>query len=225
MKKQMKYLPVLLIIALICAVTVSACAATGPDNAVNAGVQAQPAAENQDDSPDTDDTQDPGDDNAQTIAAGAEPEALSMEKDMGISVNGVWFPIWDDVSGLLDALVDALDEDYEMSSAPSCVFEGEDKEFDFDGLLVLTNPDGARDLWYGILLTGDTFATSRGIRVGSHIDDVMTAYGENYFREGQNIITYSISGIEGDIASPCIQFIVEDEHVTEIEIYYPTNVT
>ena len=157
-------------------------------------------------------------DNAQ---ADAKPEPISMEKDMGISVNGQWFPIWQDA----DMLLQALGEDYELWSAPSCVFEGEDKEFAYDGFCVYTNPDGDRDIWYSIFLESDAYATARGVKVGSALEETIAAYGDRYYWEGENLLTYSISGVEGDIASPCILFTVEESHVAAIEIYYPTNVS
>ncbi|MDR2600678.1 MAG: hypothetical protein LBC73_10455 [Oscillospiraceae bacterium] len=150
-----------------------------------------------------------------------EPEPLEMTKDMGIVVNGEWFPIWQDASALLNALGD----DYELSTAPSCVFEGDDKEFAYDRVFVFTNPDGSRDLWFSIFIIDNSLSTARGITVGSTLDEVIAAYGSNHYWEGSNILTYSLSGIEGDIDSPCIQFTISDEVVTAIEIYYPTNVT
>ena len=147
---------------------------------------------------------------------------LSLEHDLGISVNNQWFPIQHDVRELLAA----IDGNYVLSTAPSCVFEGDDKEFDFGGVLISTNPnpDGTRDIWFSIFITCEEFPTARGIRVGSTLEDIIAAYGSRYFWEGNNVITYSISGIPGDISSPCIQFTLSDGIVTAIEIYFPTNV-
>ena len=150
-----------------------------------------------------------------------EPAPLSMSDDMGIRISGQWFPIWQDASALLRALGD----DYELSAAASCVFDGEDKEFAYDGCFVFTNPNGDRDIWYSILLESDAFPTARGVRVGNSVEEVMDAYGDRYYWEGADILTYSISGEEGDIASPCILFTLADGCVSTIEIYYPTNVT
>ena len=150
-----------------------------------------------------------------------EPEPLSMEKDLGIRINGQWFPIWQDSTDLLQALGD----EYVLSAAPSCVFEGEDKEFSFDGVSIFTNPDGNKDIWYSIYLDNDLYSTSRDIHVGCSLEEILAAYGDRYYWEGESLLTYSISGVEGDIASPCLLFTLEEDRVAAIEIYFPTNVS
>jgi len=158
------------------------------------------------------------------LDANVEPEALNMDNDMGITVSNVWFPIFRDISDLLLA----LGNDYEMMIAPSCIYEGEDKEFVYDGFIIFTNPNGdwgQTDIWYSIYIEDDVLSTARGISVGDSLEDVYSAYGSRYFWEGSSILTYSISAIEGDNASPCIQFIIRDNTVEAIEIYYPTNVS
>ena len=153
-----------------------------------------------------------------------EPDALSLEDDLGISVDGEWFPVFRDVTDL----VSAFGPNYNLYVADSCVFEGEDKEFEYDGFYIFTNPNGdwgEKDIWYSLYIESDTLSTSRGISVGATLEDVIAAYGNRFFWEGDNVMTFSLSGIRGDAASPCIQFIFSDNIVIAIEIYYPTNVT
>ena len=155
------------------------------------------------------------------IACGSKDHALSLEKDMGISIEGTWYPILKEASPLLTA----LGEDPQITSFPSCVFEGEDREFRFKNCLVFTNPDGEKDIWYNILLLDDSLATARGIRVGDSLEKVKEAYGEKFYWEGETILVYSISGKQGDMENPCILFTIEDNLVIEIEIYDPANAT
>lgn len=152
-------------------------------------------------------------------AGGDRPSAFTLEGDVCIAVNGVWFPIYRDAAPLLAALGDG----YTLSTAPSCVFDGEDKEFSYDRCTVFTNPDGDKDIWYQMLLHDDSLATARGIKVGDDVQAVYDAYGDGYYWEGDDTLTYSVSGVQGDIQSPCIIFTVIDEQVSAIEIYYPTN--
>ncbi len=203
------------LIILLCA---AACSQRAPSGAGQSGVpvQAAPAGEALPEPADEPDA-------APEATPAPAGERLSLANDIGIAVDGTWYPIYQDASGLLAA----LGEDYDYSEAPSCVFEGMDKEFIFDGCSVYTNPDGDKDIWYDMLLENDTLATSRGIRVGDSLADVQTAYGDAYYWEGDTILTYSVSGDPEDIASPCILFYFEGENeiVTTIQIYYPTNVT
>ncbi|MGI6162245.1 MAG: hypothetical protein ACOYJD_09550 [Christensenellales bacterium] len=144
---------------------------------------------------------------------------MSLEKDMGITVDGTWYPIYQDAAPLLAS----IGEDYELFAAPSCLFTGEDKEFSYDSCSVFTNPDGDKDIWYIIDLKDATYSTSRNIRVGNTADDLISAYGEKYYWESDYQMVYSISNIQGDLTSPCIMFDLEDDVITKIGIYYPTN--
>ena len=152
-------------------------------------------------------------------AAAGVDMTMTLEKDLGISVNGTWFPILKDVQ----PLIAALGSDYELETWPSCVFEGEDKVCIYSQCEVYTNPSAQQDTWYDIVLTDDTLSTARGIKVGDTLAAVQQAYGEKFYWEGNEILTYSISGVQGDIASPCILFTIVSDKVERIEIYYPTN--
>jgi len=216
MVKTIKY-GVIMVCMLLCTVLVLACATNSPnDNAPATGENDAGLQEQSGELVEYIDYEESAVFDPNTGTA-----ALSMENDMGISVGGEWFPIWQEASGLLRALGD----DYNLSTAPSCVFEGEDKVFDFGGVFVLTNPDGDRDIWFSIYLENDLLSTARGIKVGDSLEDVFDAYGDRFYWEGDSILTYSISGIQGDDASPCIQFTIMDDLVAAIDIYYPTNVT
>ncbi|MFA5585799.1 MAG: hypothetical protein WDA02_04565 [Saccharofermentanales bacterium] len=149
----------------------------------------------------------------------SDPAPLTLEKDFGLTVGGTWFPIHEDAAPLLAALGD----DYELYAAPSCLFLGEDKEFDYDGVALFTNPDGDLDIWYLAAITSNAYETARGIRIGSSQEDLTAAYGEKYYWESDYEIVYSISGVQGDLASPCIIFRLDGQEITAIDIYYPTN--
>lgn len=151
--------------------------------------------------------------------AASGPAPLTLEKDFGLTVSGTWFPIHEDTKPLLTALGD----DYELYAAPSCLFMGEDKEFDYPGIALFTNPDGDLDIWYLAALTGQAYQTARGIGIGSSQEQLIAAYGDKYYWESDYEMVYSISGIQGDLASPCIIFRLDGQEITAIDIYYPTN--
>lgn len=145
-------------------------------------------------------------------------QPLTLQSDLGIIVDGMWFPIYQDASKLLQVLGD----DYEYYSAPSCAFIGEDKEFSYSCATVYTNPDGETDIWYLIVLTDDTLQTSRGIKVGDSLEDVVAVYGEQYYWDGESVLAYSLSGDPDNSEDPCMLFTVSNNTVMLIEIYYPT---
>jgi hypothetical protein len=146
-------------------------------------------------------------------------DKFSLAKDMGISVKGTWYPIHTNAAPLLAA----IGGEYELFAAPSCLFVGEDKEFAFQGCSVFTNPDGKIDLWYIIEFRDATLSTARGIHVGSTLKDIVAAYGDKYYKESDYQIAYSVSGVKGDLASPCIIFDLKNDVVEKVSIYYPTN--
>ena len=159
--------------------------------------------------------------NAEEPFAAPDPASpLTLEGDMGLLVENTWYPILNDFTPLKEALGEAED----IIAAPSCVFQGEDKEFVYDGMSVFTNPLGALDVWYEVCITGEGYTTVRGIGVGSSRNEIIAAYGQNYYMEGENVMTFSVSGIEGDYESPCVMFeLTEDGLVSCIDIYFPTN--
>ena len=147
--------------------------------------------------------------------------AFSLEGDMGLCVGGNWFPILNyfDDAGLKGALGDPID----MLAAPSCAFKGDDKEFTYDGISIYTNPLGDQDVWYEAYITGGDWTTTRGIGIGSSREEVLAAYGEGHYGDSEDYITWSVSGDPRDFASPCITFTFENDAVTCVDIYYPTN--
>ena len=154
------------------------------------------------------------------FTAPAAGDPLSLEADIGLYLNDIFYPILNDFAPLHEVL--GAEED--MFAAPSCAFKGDDKEFVYDGMSVFTNPLGDMDVWMEAYITGGDYITTRGIGIGATQEEIIAAYGDGYFMEGDDMITYSLSGDPNDFASPCIIFTLENGAVVAIDIYYPTNV-
>ena len=114
-------------------------------------------------------------------------------------------------------LLEALGDDYQLHATPSCVYEGEDKEFRYQGVSIFTFPRGETDIIDEIFVTGEKYKTIRGISVGDSFQEVVEKYGQNYHRE-QTIVTYTKDF--ADYSKPRLLFVLNKEDIVESISYY-----
>lgn len=138
-------------------------------------------------------------------------------KDLEFKVNNKTFLLDTDVIPLLEELGDG----YKLSEAPSCVYEGMDKMFSYEEVEIYTYPLEGKDLIDEICFIDSTYETNRGISVGDSKDDLIKAYGEDYTDEG-GVLKYSMK--KGDLNSPCIYFILDEDVITGISLYSASNI-
>ncbi len=88
-------------------------------------------------------------------------------------------------------------------SAPSCLGEGEDIVYSYDGFTVseFKGTDG-KSYVTSIIITGESVKTPKGVNVGSDENDALAALGDYYYEEGK----YSLS------------FFAENGKVTEVDV-------
>ncbi len=158
--------------------------------------------------------------NGMEWTAPAAGEAVTLDKDLGVIVENVFYSVYSP-AGLL---VTALGEPTETVSSPSCVFEGEDFEYNYDFGSIYSSPIEGEDIWYDFYIFDIGISTTRGLSVGDTVEKMLELYGENYYAEGEGMYTYSLSGIPGDMSSPCLIFESADGLITAMDIYYPTNI-
>lgn len=173
-------------------------------------------------------TADPASDNA----AGKETEApegtgesaenelagkpFNNDLDMSVVIDGVKYPVREDSKKVLGV----LGGDYMLEQRISCVYEGDDKTFTYDGIIVSTVPINGKDIVEMFTITGGDYTTARGIGVGASMDEVVAAYGENYWDDGY--INYTESANPENISEMRIQFLFDGGKVSEIYIYSPS---
>ena len=136
------------------------------------------------------------------------------ENDMIFVHNGVSYPISTDAAPLLKL----FGSDYETIEAPSCSFEGEDKQFIYDFATVYTYPMDGVDLINEIYIYGGDFKTNRNIKLGDTLEAVIEAYGEGGFEDGSSYV-YALSGNPEDMESPRLYFELADGIVTGISYF------
>ena len=65
----------------------------------------------------------------------------------------------------------------------SCAFQGLDKIYSYTGFDLYTYPKDDVDYVNSIYFTSDAVSTPEGIRIGSSLDEVLAAYGDQYTEE------------------------------------------
>ncbi len=109
------------------------------------------------------------------------------------------------VGGDADALIASLGDPIDYMEAPSCVHEGYDKVYVYDGYSVTTSPS-ANGVQYvaEVTLTTDAVAINGSLMIGSGISDVEAEFGTSYTEEF-GIRTYALKGatasviVDGDV--------------------------
>ncbi len=143
-------------------------------------------------------------------------QPFTNSKDMAAIVNGVTFHVRTDSADVLRV----LGNEYDYSEVMSCVYDGYDKQFIYDGITVCTVPVDGVDVIEQFIITGGDYSTARNIKVGSTLDEIVAAYGEDYFDDGY--VTYTESNDPANITEWRIQFYLVDGVVQEIYIYSPS---
>ncbi len=107
-----------------------------------------------------------------------------------------------------DDIIAALGDGYTYFEAPSCAFEGMDKVYTYNSIVVRSYTRDGADYIAAVELKDDTVATAEGIRIGSTEDEVRAAYGEDGVA--------GTSGIEYTLGDSFISFIFENGKVVAI---------
>ncbi len=141
------------------------------------------------------------------------------EDDLVFSYNGESFKLDSDAS----ALISALGDDYNYKEAASCAYVGMDKSFSYNGIDIYTYPLDDIDKIDEIYISSDAYSTNKGITVGSTLDDIKAAYGENYTDLGGGMLVIAPEGTPEDTSSPCLYFIMDGETVIEFSFYSASN--
>ena len=128
---------------------------------------------------------------AQDTAAATSPDtgaaasdALPLNDDGSYNCkldNGVTIVIGSVAETAIATLTDTVGEYVDYMEAPSCVHEGSDKVYTYDGFMVSSSPaaDGSEFIT-DVTFTSDAVGLDNGIMIGSSGDDVTAAFGENF---------------------------------------------
>lgn len=99
-----------------------------------------------------------------------------------------------EMGALADSVISGLGDPLNYAEAPSCIHEGTDKVYTFDGYTVTTSPDeNGNNRIYEVSLLSDIVALESGVTIGSAMDKVVSVFGEEY-TEQFGVLQYSLEG-------------------------------
>jgi len=105
-------------------------------------------------------------------------------------------------------VINLLGEPISIFEIPSCAFEGTDRVFLFPGVQIHTIPIDGDDFIHTISLRDDTVATQNGIFLGSSLDSLINAYGDEYTRDF-DMLTFTLGFTS-------LSFLINDNMVASI---------
>lgn len=107
-----------------------------------------------------------------------------------------------------EPVVNALGEPLNYFEAESCAFKGLDKTYTYSGFEITTYPLDGKDYISSVYFMDDSVSTPEGIYLGSTVDEMIAAYGDNY-TESSGSYTY----VKDDSK---IQFIASEGEIISI---------
>lgn len=130
--------------------------------------------------------------------------APQTEEGFCFKVNDVVIPMNVDAAPIIEALGEA-DSYFE---APSCAFQGLDKIYSYSGFEINTYPNGEKDYISSVYLKDDSVETDKGICIGSTLDEVIEAYGDDYTeKSGEYVYTSGQTRLSFLIGDGCVSAI------------------
>ncbi|MBQ7714680.1 MAG: hypothetical protein IJT70_02295 [Clostridia bacterium] len=111
----------------------------------------------------------------------APADDMTVSLDSGIKVK---------LGGAADEEIAKCGEPVDVYEAPSCIYDGNDCNYTFNGYLVTTSPDADGNEYVASveLITADA-VLENGITIGSSLSDALAAFGDGY-EESFGVYTY-----------------------------------
>ena len=133
------------------------------------------------------------------LAALAEAATLTNE-DFTLTVGDTAYALGEDAAALVTALEALTGAPLDMTESVSCMFDGMDREFANDAVLVGTYPIGVggADVTESVLVFTEALTTARGAAVGMTRAEIEELYGADYFLDWDTMI-YSLGALEPQI--------------------------
>lgn len=116
-----------------------------------------------------------------------------------------------EMGAVLEDVPSVFGEPISFAEAPSCIHEGTDKVYTYNGYTLTTSPDAAGiNRIYEVSLLSDAIALEGGVTIGSSLDVVVRVFGEEY-TDQFGVLQYTLDGANMSIvldADACVSSLV-----------------
>ncbi|MGM9653343.1 MAG: hypothetical protein ACI3XP_06870 [Eubacteriales bacterium] len=113
--------------------------------------------------------------------------------------------------GALADIQSLLGEPDDMLEAPSCVHDGSDILYFYDGVEIVTMPSDSGEQLYSISITADSVTTEEGLSIGMTGEDALRMYGDGTEAFGQYLFVRGKTSLQvmtdGDGAVTSITYV------------------
>ena len=131
--------------------------------------------------------------------------------EKGIQIGGVTL----NIGGVLtDEKKEALGEPISTSEAPSCLYEGFDIVYEYEGFTLQTNQQSEDEIVCILTVETEKYPTAQGVKVGDTAEAVREAYGEAE-EDTKYYLTYTVD-------NTAITFSLSSGKVSAIEYAVPS---
>lgn len=166
----MKLKIALILMVILLMSTFASCSDSSDDNNPAVTTSPQSSTEstteaeiNETDSPQTEKSQ---------VIASISP-VINLDNGISLTVGGSADEFFKTAESIIGSYID-------MSEAPSCIRDGYDRVYTYDGFNITTVPGSSEDIISEITLTSDSVAIGDGVMIGSDRSDIDKYFGEDY---------------------------------------------
>lgn len=141
------------------------------------------------------------------VACGGKEQTVDLQKNQ-VEMNGKVITLNDNVKDVIEKLGECKN----VKESKSCLFDGNDKTYDYNDIIITTYPQKENDLVSSITVSHQDIKISSGIKIGDSLEQILQAYGDGYVSQDDVACSYEF----GDYG---IIFYLEDEHIQQYDVY------
>lgn len=139
-------------------------------------------------------------------------QGSNEQKDIEVKVNNETISLNEDI----EEIMKKIGEYKEYSESKSCLYEGFDRKYTYDGIVINTYPKGDKNYVSTIEVLSKDVILSKNVKVGDSANKIVEVFGEDYAEKEETYCTYEYGNYG-------IAFYFEDGLIDVIELYVINN--